>query len=210
MSMETLQATSCYMMGEFYGVIDVYGMRYPSDFGGITMLATSYLAIGDFMKFQLVMEYYLDDNSLITKMPDGQTKEEAFYFGYQWYKTLKNQKALQELHDYYKEKGYLEKREHTINDFFELSRLADNLKRQAYNLLQKVDVLDCMAGLYHMEVVENIGCTSKASMYCMKRRLLNVLASSIEGPSVEVFESGMMCIKKLEDEAVAKETEEEY
>ena len=67
MSMETLQATNCYMDGDFYGVIDVYGTSYPNDLGGITMLASSYLAIGDFMKFQLVMEYYLDDKSLITK-----------------------------------------------------------------------------------------------------------------------------------------------
>ena len=208
MSMETLQATSCYMMGDFYGVIDVYGIRYPSDLGGITMLATSYLAIGDFMKFQSVMEYYLDDESLITKMPAEQSKQEAFYFGYDWYKALKNQKALQELHGFYKENGYIEKREHSLGELMGLMKFAENLEQEAYKLLQTVDVLSCMAALYHMEAVESIGVTPKASVYHMKRRLLNVLASSFEGPSVEVFERGMMCIKKLEDEAIAKETED--
>ena len=208
MSMETLQATSYYMVGDFYGVIDVYGTGYPSDLGGIVMLASSYLAIGDFMKFQLVMEYYLDDKNLITKMPAEQSKQEAFYFGFDWYKALKNQNALQELHIFYKENGYIEKKKHSLGELMGLIRFAEHLEQEAHKLLQTVDVLSCMAGLYHMEAVESIGVTPKASVYHMKRRLLNVVASSFEGPSVELFERGMMCIKKLEDEAIAKETED--
>ena len=208
MSMETLQATNCYMDGDFYGVIDVYGTSYPNDLGGITMLASSYLAIGDFMKFQLVMEYYLDDKSLITKIPDGQSKLDAFYFGVDWYKALKNQKALQELYVFYKEKGYIEKKKYDFNELSSLMRFTEKLEREAYNLLQTVDVLNCMEGLYHMEVVESIGGMSKACIYNVKKRLLNVVASSFEGPSMELFERGMMCIKKLEDEAIAKEAED--
>ena len=202
MSMKTLEATGFYITGDFYKVINVYGTNYPIDLGGVSMLASSYLAIGNFMKFQLVMEYYLDEKSFITKIPIGQSKEEAFYFGTQWYKELKSLKALQELYVFYKENGYLEKKTHDFNEMFRLMRFTDNLQQEAYKLLQTVDLLNCMGGLYHMEAVENIGVTLKSSVYNMKKRLLNVVASSLEGPSVELFEKGIKCLEKLEAEAI--------